>query len=472
MRYFTLPNDKQKKNKPKSSLQKPKSQLTLNEKKVFGAYLQNEEKSSCSSEDECTITSESGSNRPKWAKKAKLDKFAFKRDRQEDIEMTTSVHKELFPHHSKVNISEYENKLRERYNQIYPEAKWATKNSEMNSPSENLIGNKSIKMTKKMKLTNIQYEKIKNLNSSNKHKSRITSIDCFREGDIVLTSSVDQKLMIFKSDNLDNQLLHSLYMKKYPILSAQFSSTTDKIFFSSIFNNYYSFDMNKNALFCLPIKTKNKHREMLFSKLSPNGKMICFFFNTGELDIYSTQTHLPIATMAANNIVSDACFDASGDTLFTCSSKSSAVHLWDMRNQKSFAFLQDDNFYGNTSLALSPKEKLLSLGNSSGALNLYSIANPVAEFENKNIIKPTKTLSNLTYSCENIIFSPKTNLMFYSSSQGENSAKLLNCSSKTVYSNFLPIYKTLPTAAAFSNNGKNLFIGAKNGDVHTFSFNI
>ena len=112
--------------------------------------------------------------------------------------MTTSVHKELFPHHSKVNISEYENKLRERYNQIYPEAKWATKNSEMNSPSENLIGNKSIKMTKKMKLTNIQYEKIKNLNSSNKHKSRITSIDCFREGDIVLTSSVDQKLMIFK----------------------------------------------------------------------------------------------------------------------------------------------------------------------------------------------------------------------------------------------------------------------------------
>ena len=164
---------------------------------------------------------------------------------------------------------------------------------------------------------------------------------------------------------------------------------------------------------------------MLFSKLSPNGKMICFFFNTGELDIYSTQTHLPIATMAANNIVSDACFDASGDTLFTCSSKSSAVHLWDMRNQKSFAFLQDDNFYGNTSLALSPKEKLLSLGNSSGALNLYSIANPVAEFENKNIIKPTKTLSNLTYSCENIIFSPKTNLMFYSSSQGENSAKLV-----------------------------------------------
>lgn len=282
-------------------------------------------------------------------------------------------------------------------------------------------------MTRKMKKTNIDCKRMKNLNYKNQHTARVTGIDFYKDSNIVLTSSIDQRLCLFKADGEENDLLHSLYLPKFPILSSFFSPVEDCIYLSSAFNNYHKFDMNAEKLSRCQLKNLAKKDVLRFSKMSPDGKTICFFDKNGGIEVINAETSLPIHSLKANSPILSASFTNDGQSLVTVCSKSDSINVWDLRMGKVSSNLRDATSFSNSAVALSPKEKLLAVGSESGVVSLYSLNDQLANLPKSMSVEPSKTFNNLVSKCTQVLFSQKTNLMFFSSPYNENSMKLVIC---------------------------------------------
>ncbi|MEN2498171.1 MAG: U3 snoRNP protein, variant 2 [Marteilia pararefringens] len=275
-------------------------------------------------------------------------------------------------------------------------------------------------------------------------------------------------------------------MKKYPILSAHFQCNEEKIVFNSLFRNFCQFDLTKERTNFTKLEQKNKSCKIKFSKLSKNDSL-ALVNNDASVDIYCLKSMTKISHIASSHSISDVIFDNLSQSLISVSDETDRINIWDIRNQKIRSQLVDITSHSNTSLGISPKEKLLCVGNSKGPVSAYSLKESINILQT-GTITPTKVFSNLKTVCNGLRFSNKTNLMVSYSSNANNSIKLvflvikqyqsiyfiltikINCSAKLVYSNFLVNEESRCSAAAFSPNGTVLYLGMTTGAVRPYSF--
>ncbi|MES1902860.1 MAG: U3 snoRNP protein [Paramarteilia canceri] len=230
--------------------------------------------------------------------------------------------------------------------------------------------------------------------------------------------------------------------------------------------------MSKEVLRKNTLSNDQRHTEVFKSSISPDGSIICYVLKNGYLNFYCTKSLDLVFKAKTQSKVSDIAFGQQSGLMLTSSLQNDEISVWDLKAQKSLASMNDNTLFSNSCLAISPRERLLAVGSKSGIVNLYSFEDSIESINDNRDLNCSKSLKNLTNMSTLCCFSPKTNLFLFASHFGDNSIKLMNCSTKTVYSNFLAHETGRLTAAAFSSHGKTMCLGLKSGAIKMYSLDV
>ena len=181
--------------------------------------------------------------------------------------------------------------------------------------------------------------------------------------------------------------------------------------------------------------------------------------------LLSTKTKQLVATVKMNNLVVSIAF--TSDSMWTLSLDGD-VCVWCLDSLSCKHRFKDDGCIKGTSLAVSYDGKLIAIGSSSGAVNLYTMD----EVLRSSMPKPEKTILNLTTAVTTIAFHPTSKLMAIASKETKDSMKLYHIPSKKVVKNW-PTSNTplgYVSAVAFSPNGHYIAIGNDKGKILLYRF--
>lgn len=142
------------------------------------------------------------------------------------------------------------------------------------------------------------------------------------------------------------------------------------------------------------------------------------------------------------------------------------MFVWDVRGQDCIhRFVDDGSLYGSA-IAVSPDNRYVAAGSSSGVVNLYDRRSLLET----RTPKPEKVFLNLTTSVSGIKFGPTSEILAMHSETKENAIKLAHLPSMTVFNNFpsLSFNMKRVNSVDFSVNGGYLSIGNNFGAAHLY----
>ncbi|KAK7056381.1 U3 snoRNP protein [Paramarasmius palmivorus] len=154
----------------------------------------------------------------------------------------------------------------------------------------------------------------------------------------------------------------------------------------------------------------------------------------------------------------------------------SEVYIWDVAERRCVRKWKDEGGYrGATrvfagSVAPAPRGGLLSIGSTSGLVNMYDPSAFTPSNEQKHP-KPIKTLENLTTPISSLRFNPDGQLLAVASKEKKDALKLFHTPSLTTYANWPTSGTPLGhvTSIDFSAGSEYMAIGNSKGRVLLFS---
>lgn len=285
---------------------------------------------------------------------------------------------------------------------------------------------------------------------------------------------LDKTLRLFHIDGKDNQKVQSYFIKDMPIFSANFTPDGSEIILTGRRNYFYSLGLESGRVtrtfgirgtsITVIVLTSIGRQERSFewSYVSPCNKYIIVLGKDGYIILLSAKTKQWVANLKMNSGVVDVAFSPSSNQLWSLGFDGS-VYQWNLDTKSCLHVFTDNGSILGTAISISPNEKLIAVGSSSGVVNLYDI-DTVTASENP---QPKKVIMNLTTSVSNILFHPGSDLLVISS-------KTLKDSLKIIHIPTLQVVKNWPTDAtplgyvfttAFSPDGQYLTIGNDKGKV-------
>lgn len=285
---------------------------------------------------------------------------------------------------------------------------------------------------------------IKNCTDANKeepHMARLTCVEFHPSARVMFTAGLNQKLTLFQIDGKKNAKIQSIFIEKFPILSAHFTKQTgDEIIMGSRHKSFYYYDMNSGKIIGVtpPVKALEEyHRPSISSnfEISPDNRFIAFIGSQGQIHLFSCKSKEWINTIKINDSCNAVTFSPDARYLFAFGDDKD-VHVFDLndRGQRSLYKFTDYGCLSGTSIAVSNNSQFIATGCKSGVVNIYNL-NESLEKNNRNP-KPLKSFMNLTTPCTSLKFNSTSEILAACSSYAENACKLIHVGSLSVFSNF------------------------------------
>lgn len=115
----------------------------------------------------------------------------------------------------------------------------------------------------------------------------------------MLTAGQSQKLTLFQIDGKKNSKIQSIYVEKFPIMTARFTRQTgDEIILGSSHNKYfYYYDMHAGKVMktAPPVKALDETRHTKMSsrfEISPDNRFLAFIGTQGQIHLFSVKVKI------------------------------------------------------------------------------------------------------------------------------------------------------------------------------------
>ncbi|KAJ0058568.1 hypothetical protein NL108_017069 [Boleophthalmus pectinirostris] len=282
----------------------------------------------------------------------------------------------------------------------------------------------------------IKMKKCLDANSSRSSSDSLTSVQFHPNAQVVMTTGLDQSLCLFQVDGESNPLVQSIFLEKFPVFRARFSSDGFTVLATSFRNKlFYLYHMMEGKVTPVSgVRGLTERRVKEFS-MCPVGDTVLLTGTRGYLHLLSLKTNEIVRSMKLDGEVSSVAFSSDGDKVFS-SSEEGEVFLWDLRSSRCLNRFTDDGCVKSTSICTSPNGRYLACGSQSGVVNIYSVDSCVSSSRPK----PLKSVMNLVTPATSLLFNPTSELLALGSRAEDEALRLLHVPSLTVFSNF-PVSK-------------------------------
>lgn len=302
-----------------------------------------------------------------------------------------------------------------------------------------------------------------NANADSPSKGKLTSVQFHPSAQVLLTASIDQSLRLFQIDGKNNPKIQSVFLDKFPVMSARFSANGEEVVLGSKHRSFYYYDMMAGKVVFVPKIKGLGENNMARLRVSPDGRYIVFMGSYGNIHLISSKTKEWIHTLKMNGSVEDITFSADGARMYS-TGDDGRVYIWDLNSRQCLHNFIDDGCIHGTSIALSRDSQYLICGSDTGVVNVYNTDDCFLS----RAPQPAKAIMNLTTSCTAMTFSSSTEILALASNFEEKAVKLVHFPSFSVFSNYPETNDTkirIPWALDFSPNCGYFCIGNHKGQA-------
>ncbi|CAK9817661.1 U3 small nucleolar RNA-associated protein 18 homolog [Anthophora quadrimaculata] len=292
----------------------------------------------------------------------------------------------------------------------------------------------------------------------------VTSVEFHPFSTVALVAGTSGILSLFQVDGIENNKLHTMQYKKFPISAAKFlRDGTEVLLGSQYYPHCHSYNLlnGKTYKILLPHGVTNMQKY----EVSPDGKTIAICGRLGEIFLLTTSSKELIGTLKMNARCKSLCFTPDSKTLIT-HGDSNEMYVWDINSRVCVHRAIDDGCLSCESIAMSPSGQFLATGSKEGVVNLYD-TKTVLEKRNP---APLKIILNFVTSITSLKFNPYSEILAMASDKKHNAFKMMHLPSCTIFSNF-PTFQTnisMPEAIDFSPGSGYLAISNKSSSAFMY----
>lgn len=382
---------------------------------------------------------------------------------------------------NEVETSQIEESLKARFKKYYGTPIWADlqdskqmkkyKNDESSSEDANNSSNEDIYTETIFQetgnyLANTEFMKTKSslpklildikvctdANKEEPHQARLKTVEFHPSARVLLTAGLNQKLTLFQIDGKNNPKIQSIFIDKFPILSAHFTKQSgDEIIMGSRHKNFYYYDMHSGKIITVvpPVKALDEFQRPSISanfEISPDNKIMAFVGSQGQIHLFSVKSKEWIDSLKINDSCNAITFSSDSRYLFAFGDDKT-VNVFDMNDRGHLCFHKFNDFgcLSGTSIAISNNSQFIATGCKSGVVNIYNF-NDALSTGNK-FPKPLKSFMNLTTPCTSLKFNNTSEILAACSEFSENACKLIHVGSLSVFGNF-PVKNDLSSTSS------------------------
>ncbi|XP_054738946.1 U3 small nucleolar RNA-associated protein 18 homolog [Anastrepha obliqua] len=309
--------------------------------------------------------------------------------------------------------------------------------------------------------THLKFKGLKDLNRATYAEGAITSIQFIPKSTATLVAGLKGIATIYSIDGYQNEKLHSIRFKKFPIMCARLKPCGTKAIFGSSRRKYFVYDLltAQETSYNLP----NDITIMRNFRVSSCGRYMAVAGRFGNLHLFDAASQELIHSFKQEEDVASICFTADSKSII-CSSLSSKINIFSLPMQRLAHSFIDDGCLNGSAMDLSVDQRLLATGSMEGVVNVYDFQ----KVQTSATPQPTKTFLNLRTSISDVKFNNTAEILAMSSAEVPSAVKLAHFPSATVFSNFpsekIKIGET--RVVEFSPNSGYLALGSTRKEVN------
>ncbi|XP_031562119.1 U3 small nucleolar RNA-associated protein 18 homolog isoform X2 [Actinia tenebrosa] len=371
--------------------------------------------------------------------------------------------------------SKYSTKLRTQFEKIYGDGNWASLDRKNNQESDDGIEEEILKRTGNYLTCShetlprgiLNIRRVNDANNSKPSNAGIQALEFHPSSKVLLTAGLNKTMDLFQIDGQDNPKLQSIFVNKFPIYNAHFSTDGQQVIMTSRRKYFYVYDMIKGKVIRIPHIRGRCEKNLEKFQVSPDGSHLVFLGDNGYMMLVSSRTKQWIGNLKMNGTVGAVTFSADGSHMFSTGSDGE-VYIWDMNTRTCLHKFTDDGCLMGTSLAASKDGQYLACGSDSGVVNVYD-----NKCFNQSKPKPLKSVTNITTPVDGTLFNSSSEILAISSRFGRDAFKLVHLPSLSVFSNWPNSKAPLRYVHSFdfSPNSGFLSIGNDQGKALLYRIN-
>jgi U3 small nucleolar RNA-associated protein 18 len=254
---------------------------------------------------------------------------------------------------------------------------------------------------------------------------------------LILVGSQDHTLRIHSIDGKQNPLATALKLNRHRIQSAHFHPTKNLV---------YATGLRRRGIFIWDLHTggvrkiaKTYNEEAMSSgewsnlRISPDGQFLGVQGSTAWLCLLSAETGQYLGGCKIDGVIADYTFTHDGSKTFIISM---GGEVWEFDTTQKVAVdrWRDEGGVALTRVALSPDNRFLAIGSTSGIVTIYDL---FAETPHS----PARTAYNLTTPITSLVFSPDGQMLVIASNGKRDQLRVVHIPGLKVFPNW-PTSKT------------------------------
>ncbi|KAH7906953.1 WD40-repeat-containing domain protein [Hygrophoropsis aurantiaca] len=397
---------------------------------------------------------------------------------------------------------EYERRLRRQFEKINPTPEWATnarkkmrkrrrasgaasasgtdgEDDAMDIVPDLLSSTAGISGSRKTKTISqgtLSIERLRDANQSAPAEGEIKSLQFHPSPHVpvLLTASADRRLRLFHIDGLTNPHARTLHVPSLPISNAVFHPNGSSVLMTGPRPFYYTYDLQSGAshrsprgLWGTTFSNANQDASMEVSAFSPTGDILAVAGRRGHIHLVDWRSGAAqvVGGLKANATVRSLWWSRAGGGELLSMGEDSQVYIWDVGQRKCVKRWQDDGGFGSRGVSGDKSGRYLTIGSTTGLVNVYSANAVVSSGEPKP--KPLKTIGNLVTNISTMSFNHDSQLLALASNVKKDQMRTIHLPSLTAFGNWPTTSTPLGhvTAVDFSTDSQYAVIGNNRGRV-------
>ncbi|XP_075229924.1 U3 small nucleolar RNA-associated protein 18 homolog wicked [Lycorma delicatula] len=370
-------------------------------------------------------------------KNVKLPAWEDEDDVKTSIKMAHSLQGRPNDNHVGRPSDSYSSLLKRRFENIVGNPKWAEikKKKDESDDDESLLQRCGNFIEKRSNLSSgvIKFNPVKDLNAETRCEGKvIKSIEFHHNSALALVAGINGVVSLFEVDGKNNSVIQKIKFPRFDIHCARFSHDGEQFIVGSKSNrHFYTYDMTSGRSILVPIHHETKITNLQNFEVSPDGRIIAVCGKFGNIFLLSAKTKEWLGSLQMNGEVNGISFNSDGSLLYS-HGDDGKVYVWNMKTRTCINKFVDDGCLNGTSVCISPNDKLLACGSSSGVVNVYD----TTTLHHTNSPKPLKILLNLTTSITSLKFNHSSEILGMASFKKDTAIRLMHYPSLTVFKNF------------------------------------